>query len=109
MSCEIKDQEIKSFLEQNLAAIKRGFNPQELWFFGSRALGKARPNSDIDMILVSNKFLGRKFIYRMGDFLKTIDFHRHIDAICYTPDEFKEKKNEIGIVSEALEKGMKII
>jgi hypothetical protein len=61
------------------------------------------------MVLVSEKFIGRKFIYRMGDFLKTFDFPKHIDALCYTPEEFEKKKKEIGIVREAIENGEKII
>jgi hypothetical protein len=32
-----------------------------------------------------------------------------IDPVCYTPEEFHRKKNEIGIVSAALKKAVRII
>ncbi|OGC12430.1 hypothetical protein A3K48_05250 [candidate division WOR-1 bacterium RIFOXYA12_FULL_52_29] len=71
--------------------------------------GKPSEESDIDMVLVSDKFKGTKFIYRMSDFLKKFDFPKHIDALCYTLEEFEQKKNEIGIINEAIEKGERVI
>ena len=109
MNSNIADQFIRNFLEKYLDSIKSYYNPKEMWFFGSRTIGKAREESDIDLILVSEKFRGTKFINRMGEFLKRIDFPKHIDAICYTPEEFEKKKKEIGMISEALQQGIKII
>ena len=104
-----KDKYLSAFINQYLEDIKTAYKPKGLWFFGSRTSGNAKEESDLDLILVSDKFRGRKFIYRMGDFLKTYDFPKHVDALCYTPDEFEKKKNEIGIVREAIETGEKII
>ncbi|MBI5698890.1 nucleotidyltransferase domain-containing protein [Candidatus Saganbacteria bacterium] len=109
MSKEIKDKFIKEFLTKYRNIIKSIYNPYGVWLFGSRVSGIPKEESDIDMIVVSEKFRGIKFIYRMGEVLKNIDFSKHIDAICYTPDEFEKKKNEIGMVKEAIEKGSKII
>jgi predicted nucleotidyltransferase len=106
MRKNIKDKEINRFLDKYEASIKKIYSPQGLWFFGSRTTGRAKENSDIDMIVVSDKFKGTKFINRMGEFLKRFDFPRHIDAICYTPEEFEKKKKEIGFVSEALQNGL---
>lgn len=104
-----RDKYISDFLNKYLDSIKIAYEPKGLWFFGSRASGSAREESDLDLVLVSDKFKGRKFIYRLGDFLKTYDFPKHIDALCYTPDEFEKKRKEIGIVREAVETGEKII
>jgi len=104
-----KDKYIYKFMEQYLETIKSAYSPKGLWFFGSRVSGNPKEESDIDMVLVSDKFRGTKFIYRMGAFLKRFDFPKHIDALCYTPEEFEKKKNEIGIINEAIEKGERII
>lgn len=106
---QIKDETIIDFLNKYQETIKSIYRPKAAWLFGSRISGKPKPESDIDLILVSEKFRGIKFIYRMGQFLKKIDFPRHIDAICYTPEEFEKKRKEIGIVSEAIQQGFKII
>lgn len=104
-----KDKHIADFHKRCLETIKNIYNPKELWFFGSRVSGKAKEESDIDLILVSEKFEGTKFIYRMADFLKNIDYHKHIDALCYTPEEFYKKQNEISIVKEAIAGGERVI
>ncbi len=104
-----KDKYISGFIEKYLDSIKNTYQPKGLWFFGSRVSGKPKEESDIDMILVSDKFKGTKFIYRMRDFLKNYNYPKHIDALCYTTDEFERKKNEIGIIQEAVDKGDKII
>jgi len=104
-----KDKYITSFIEKHLETIKKEYQPQGLWFFGSRITGSAKENSDLDLILVSEQFKDQKFIYRMGSFLKKFDFPIHIDALCYTPAEFAKKRQEIGMVKEGLEKGEKII
>lgn len=104
-----KDKYISEFMERHLESIKTAYRPKGLWFFGSRVAGKPREESDIDLLLVSDGFKGTKFIYRMGDFLKRFDYPKHIDALCYTPEEFEKKQKEIGIVREAIEKGEKII
>ena len=109
MSKNLKDKHISKFMEEYLETIKRIYAPEGLWFFGSRISGNAKEESDIDLILVSKKFEGQKFIYRMGDFLKNIDYQKHIDAICYTPEEFEKKKKEIGIIQDALKNGEKVI
>lgn len=104
-----KDKYIADFINKHLKAIKAAYNPQGLWFFGSRVSGTAKEESDLDLILVSDKFKGRKFIYRMGDFLKNFSYPKHVDALCYTPEEFAKKQKEIGLVREAIERGEKII
>ena len=78
---KLHDQYLNNFINQYLEIIKQIYNPEALWLFGSRVTGQPKEESDIDLILVSENFRGRKFIYRMGDFLKTIDFPKHIDAL----------------------------
>ncbi|MFA4905490.1 MAG: nucleotidyltransferase domain-containing protein [Candidatus Margulisiibacteriota bacterium] len=109
MSKEPTDKYIKDFLSKYKKIIKSTYNPYGVWFFGSRISGIPKEESDIDMIVVSDKFKGIKFIYRMGEVLKKIDYPKHIDALCYTPEEFEKKRNEIGMVKDALEQGSKVL
>ncbi|MDI6729982.1 MAG: nucleotidyltransferase domain-containing protein [Candidatus Altarchaeum sp.] len=65
-------------------------------FFGSRTIGKARKDSDMDLIVVSNMFKERKCAIAKGlNKCWKVDFP--IDFICYTTEEFEEKKKEIFI------------
>ncbi|OIO26038.1 nucleotidyltransferase [Candidatus Micrarchaeota archaeon CG08_land_8_20_14_0_20_49_17] len=79
-----------------------------LIFFGSRTRKTQRKDSDIDLILVSEKFKGLNFFQRVA---RMYDFWRlrcPVDFICYTPEEFKEFKQGATMVSEALKTGIVI-
>lgn len=77
-------------------------------FFGSRAKGKATKDSDIDLIIVSQKFNKLKFRKRPITLYKQWNLDYPVDFLCYSPDEFKEKSKQITIVREALKHGIEI-
>jgi len=75
--------------------------------FGSRARGEYLDSSDYDIILVSADFRGIFFTKRcalMYDFWQYWPIE--IEPLCYTPEEFQLKKNQIGIVSQAIKEGI---
>ena len=82
--------------------MQKRFAPAKIYVFGSRATGKARPDSDWDFIIISQKFKDidgyhrAVEVYRFG----TGDFA--FDVVCMTPAEFEEKKQEPSLVSEAI-------
>lgn len=84
------DDVARRFLEQKLGVIKREYSPTHLVVFGSRAAGTARAGSDIDLIIVSERFRDISVPDRMGDFLNSVRPDIAVDAICYTPDEFDD-------------------
>ncbi|MBI4016816.1 MAG: nucleotidyltransferase domain-containing protein [Candidatus Aenigmarchaeota archaeon] len=92
--------EVRAFLQK----VKRKFVPDKIYIFGSRAAGKAARISDWDFIVVSKCFKGvdgyrrSVAIYELaaGDFA--------LDVICFTPQEFENRKKEVSIISEAIEK-----
>ncbi len=97
------DSRITSFLRE----VRKKYKIERAVFFGSRARGEHLNDSDYDIILVSADFRGIFFTKRsalMYDFWKywPID----IETLCYTPEEFEVKKNQIGIVSEAIKEGI---
>jgi len=99
--------------EKSLGIIKifagklmRDFSVKRIILFGSRAVGRARRDSDIDLIIVSEDFEGMDFferVYKMYEYWET---SVPVDFLCYTSKEFERLKKRISIVSEALENGV---
>ena len=83
------DEVVRCFLKEKLDIIRREYNPTHLIVFGSRAEGCSREESDIDIIIVSERFRDISFPDRMGQFLNTVWPDVPVDAICYTPEEFE--------------------
>ncbi|MBI1935870.1 nucleotidyltransferase domain-containing protein [Candidatus Woesearchaeota archaeon] len=81
---------------------------RKMILFGSMATGRAHKDSDIDLILVSDKFRGKKSFRRSIGFYKYWDLDYPVDFLCYTPEEFNKLKNQISIVREAIRKGIEI-
>ncbi len=108
------DKKVSYFLNKYLARIKYIYSPEEMWLWGSRAYGNPGEFSDIDLIVVSNKFSDMKFTKRMYKFIESIGLLSDrntevVDVLCYTPDEFARKREQISVVNEALRKGIRII
>lgn len=78
-----------------LAALPRhGVRLDRAYLFGSHATGEARPDSDIDLIVVSRAFSGMPKWKRwgvLGDALS--DVLEPIDVLAYSPEEFDARKN----------------
>ena len=78
-------------------------------FFGSRAKGKPKKHSDIDLIIVSSSFKKIRFIKRPFNLYKEWDLDYPVDILCYTPKEIRDKKQNKGsIISEALSTGIEV-
>jgi len=108
------DKKVSYFLNKYLARIKSIYSPEEMWLWGSRAYGRPGEFSDIDLIVVSNKFSDIKFTKRMYKFIESIGLlsdrnSEVVDVLCYTPYEFARKREQISIVNEAIKKGIRII
>ena len=99
-------------LIKELAKFKRKLSSDiplsKMILFGSTATGRAHRDSDIDLILVSEKFRGQKSFKRSIGFYKYWDLDYPVDFLCYTPEEFNKLKRQITIVSEAARKGIEI-
>jgi hypothetical protein len=96
--------EIKDFIKQ----INKKFSPEKIILFGSRAKGYYLKDSDYDIIVVSKKFKNIPFLKRLYLVHKFWKYKYNLDILAYTPEEFEKKKKEIGIVKEAVEKGIEI-
>lgn len=97
--------EIKVFLEK----VKEKFEPKNLILFGSRAGEYYLKHSDYDIIVVSDMFEGIHFLDRLEMLFELWDYDFDLDILAYTLREFEEKRKEIGIVSEAVRKGIELV
>lgn len=99
---------IEKFRKEAVPRIVKEFNPEKIIFFGSRVKGTAKEGSDIDVLLISSSFKNLPFLRRMPLVLKKVSFPKHVDYICYTPQEYKKMKTESVIIKDALENSMEI-
>jgi len=81
---------------------------ESMFLFGSRAKGKATRDSDFDILLVSERFIGKRFRYRGIGLRKHWSINSPVDFLCYTPQEFNKLKKEVSLVSKAVEEGIEI-
>lgn len=79
---------------------KNKIHIMEAFIFGSHAKGKAKPESDIDVALISDAFTGNRF----EDRRKIIPFRRKIDSriepIPFKPEDF----NNGGTLAEEIKR-----
>jgi predicted nucleotidyltransferase len=104
----MKDSWIERFKNEALPKIVENFKPERIILFGSRIHGKAREDSDIDVIIVSKTFSNIPSFDRMPLVLKTIKFPKHIDFFCYTQEEFERISESSSIIMDALENCLEV-
>tara|TARA_Y100000310_G_scaffold345413_1_gene464718 strand:+ start:26698 stop:27015 length:318 start_codon:yes stop_codon:yes gene_type:complete len=96
--------QIKSFAKD----LEKDFKIKKLILFGSRATGKAKKDSDIDLIIVSDDFKGMGFFERTSRMYKYWPFEIPVDFLCYTKKEFDKLKTRISVVKQAIDTGITI-
>lgn len=100
--------EIVQQLKKFKSSIRKKYGVEKIVFFGSRATGKYRKESDVDLILVSKKFRGKSSLKRPLGLHDYWNLKYPVDFICYTPEEFDKLSKQITIVKQALEEGVEI-
>ena len=100
------DQRLAAFAQTYLPRLREQWAPLEVIAFGSRARGDALSTSDLDLILVSPRFMSVPFLKRPVAVLEALGFPAGLELLCYTPEEFQDKRQEFGIVRVASEQGI---
>lgn len=91
-------------------SIKNKYKVNKMILFGSRASGKPHKDSDVDLMIVSPDFKGKKSFKRSPELY--LEWHLKsnidlpVDFLCYTPKEFNKLKKRVSIVKEALAHGI---
>jgi predicted nucleotidyltransferase len=76
--------------------------------FGSRARGLADRDSDVDPLLVGERFRRKGAIERAYPLYLEWDLDYPVNFLCYTPDEFKALSGRPSLVREAVRHGIPI-
>ncbi len=105
----MSDPWIDRFNKEVLPLIVAEFKPVKVMFFGSRVSGDASKDSDIDVIIISEAFKDIPFVKRMGKILNLTRFPKHVDYLCYTPEEFNNVKNNSIVIEDALENHLEAV
>ena len=100
---------LEYFKSHYLPRLREKFKPKIVLLFGSFARGEAVDTSDVDVIVVSERFQGVPFPLRAYHVLQELDVRHAIEFFCYTPEEFDRKKKEIGIVQTAISEGVFLV
>lgn len=104
-----KDPKIREFLSRPMPLLRRRLRAQEVWIFGSRARGDSLEHSDLDVLIVSSAFEGVTWPERGRLLFERIGPMPGVEALCYTPQEFRRRRREIGIVAEAVREGFRVL
>ncbi|MBN1165911.1 MAG: HEPN domain-containing protein [Methanospirillaceae archaeon] len=97
-----KDPVIDVFRSEILPKLITFFHPEEVILFGSRIVGTAHDESDLDVILVSASFRDVPQHERFPVVRKRIRTPYSIDYLCYTPEEFERMKTRSSVLESAL-------
>jgi predicted nucleotidyltransferase len=103
---QTEDRKLAEFVRDHLPTLRARLEPLQVIAFGSRVRGDALSTSDLDLIVVSPWFVSVPFLRRPGAILELLDYPGGLELLCYTPEEFEEKRQEFGIVRVAVEEGI---
>jgi uncharacterized protein len=90
-------QPIALLLERIVARL----GPEEIWLFGSRAEGRARPDSDYDLLLVMPDDSPEDHLDVVSAWTLVRGFDIPADIVPCTRAEFEEEKLEIDTLARA--------
>ena len=73
----------------------KGIILEKVYLYGSRARGTSRPDSDIDLILVSPKF-SRMPLWKRWEIIGNAlaEIMEPIEVLAFSPEEFEKKKEK---------------
>lgn len=101
-----KQIKIIKLLKKFKADLNKKIKVEQLILFGSQATGNAKKTSDVDLLLISKDFKGKKYFKRSPDLYLMWDYNYNVDILCLTPQELRKKQKEIGIINEAIKQGI---
>ena len=75
-----------------LVELLKGYDPERIILFGSRARGEADEYSDYDVVLI--KRTDRPFLDRLRDVVPyLVEFGRAAEVLVYTPEEWEAMRD----------------
>ncbi|MFA5806113.1 MAG: nucleotidyltransferase domain-containing protein [Melioribacteraceae bacterium] len=87
----ITDKNIIQKITAYISLVKKRFDVEKVYLFGSCADGKMTRDSDIDLAIVSESFTNNKFESGVILGKMTWGIDTRIEPIAFTPQEFEEQ------------------
>ena len=97
-------EQLLDYLREFLAKI----GADEGYLFGSRARGDELLESDVDLLVVSDKFRDIKFPWRLVMLQEHWHLPYFLEALPYTTEELDQLSRLRGVIAEALRSGIRI-
>ena len=92
--------------------VRSEIGAEHVYLFGSHATGRARPDSDYDLIVVADSFDSVPLQRRgMGlrDLFYEVGGNAPMDLICLTPKELEAARTRITLVAEVLPEAIDLL
>lgn len=106
---EVADEKVERFRREVLPKLVAAYGPSTVLLFGSRARGEALKDSDLDVLIVSEQFAGTPWLERPVRVVEECDVRIGVELLCYTPEEYERKRQELGIVHTASIEGVDLL
>ena len=97
MSRPAKPTSIQPHIDRMVQRIVKRFHPERIILFGSQARGDARPDSDVDLLVVM-PFEGSRFEKELEIDKVLWSIPVSVDVIVTTPEEFAWRKDVVGTI-----------
>lgn len=99
-------------LERFASMLRNELHAERVLLFGSRARGQSRPDSDYDVMVVSDQFIGKSRRERPVELYRrwyASGADAPIDRICLTRDEFDDALLRISLVAAVLPEAIDLL
>ena len=90
-----EDRDKEEIINKITERLVQSLKPEKIILFGSYAEGRATPESDIDILTVTDERLSPQYRYSLSHKLFN-DFPIVVQLILITPDNYEETKDVIG-------------
>lgn len=104
----VKKTDLIAELKRFSKSVSRKMRLNALILFGSRAEGRPRKYSDVDLVVVSPDFRGKSF-GRTRELYSQWHLNLPVDFLCFTPEEFDERSKRLTIARVAMQRGIRIV
>lgn len=96
-------QQLQDAVDQLIAE----FKPDSIYLFGSLTSGRARPESSVDILIITEEVANQRFLQRIKQAIKTTEETLpNIAPLVYTPDEVELLQQQgDGFIQDILEEG----
>ncbi len=108
MISKMQDPWLQRYWREVLPRLWKELKPEKVILFGSRVQGKAEEPSDLDVVVISETFAQIPFLERLAFMMRRFPFPKHVDYLCYTPEEWRRIYPKSFLLEEAVRTGLEV-